>query len=176
MIEGKTVGIVSSGKVWPYAISIAILTFFGAIIFSITFIVKEAPVQKSDDYMMGYQHADLKANELIQAEIDFNRKYKIAYTTESLAQEGSTLKYKVTDLDGNNVNNANIIAIITRPEHHRYKQELINPSIENGVYSFSGFTLAEPGRWDIMAKVTVGEFERFYNVKADTRAKEAFEY
>jgi len=175
-MQGKTVGIISSGKLWPYAISIAILTFFGAIVFSITYIVKTAPVQKSDTYMMGYHHADLGANEIIQARIDFNKQYKIAYITESLAQEGSTLKYKVTDLDGNSVDNATIIVVITRPEHHRYDQELINPSIENGVYSFSNFTLAQPGRWDIMAKVQVGELQRFYNLKADTRAKEAFEY
>ena len=169
-------GIISSGKLWPYAISIAILTFFGAIVFSITFIVKEAPVQKSNTYMMGYHHADLGANEIIQARIDFNKEYKVTYITESLAQEGSTLKYKVTDLDGNSVDNANIVVVITRPEHHSYNQELVSPSIENGIYSFSNFTLAKPGRWDIMAKVQVGELQRFYNVKADTRAKEAFEY
>jgi nitrogen fixation protein FixH len=170
------VGIISSGKIWPYAISIAILTFFGAIVFSISWILKEAPVQKSDTYMMGYHHADLNANDIIQAEIDFNRKYKISYETEFLAQEGATLKYKVTDLEDNTLNNATMKIIITRPEHHRYKQELINPSIENGLYSFSGFTLEKPGRWDIMAHVQVGEVERFYNVKADTRSEESVEY
>ena len=169
-------GIISSGKIWPYAIGTAILAFFGAIVFSITFIVKEAPVQKSNSYMMGYHHADLKANEIIQARINFNKKYKIAYETEFLAQEGATLKYKITDLDGNPVNDAKLKIMITRPDHHRHNQELVNQSISNGIYSFTDFTLAKPGRWDIIAKVTVGEEERFYNVKADTRAKEAFEY
>lgn len=169
-------GIIGSGKIWPYAISVAILTFFSAIVFSITLILKEAPVQRSDTYMMSYQEADLKANEIIQADIDFNKKYKIEYITESLAQEGSTLKYVITDLEGNRVNDAKLIVIITRPEHHDYKQELGISSVENGVYSFSGFTLAKPGRWDVMAKVTIDGEEKFYNVKADTRAKEAFEY
>lgn len=176
MKEGKIVSLIKSGKVWPYTISIAILTFFGAIVFSITLILKEAPVQKSDSYMMGFHHADLQANEIIQAKIDFNKKYKIAYETEFLAQEGATIQYKVTDLDGNPVNDATIKIVITRPDHHRHKQELENPSVANGIYSFSDFTLAEPGRWDIMAKVIVGEEERFYNVKADTRYKEAKEY
>jgi nitrogen fixation protein FixH len=176
MKEGLNVGIISSGKIWPFAISTAILTFFGAIVFSITLILDKAPVQRSDSYMMGYHEADLKANEIIQAKIDFNKKYKIAYETESLAQEGSTIKYRITDLEGNGVNNANVEMVITRPDNHQYKQQLTNPHIQNGVYSFSNFTLAKPGRWDIMAKVTIGENERFYNVKADTRAKEAFEY
>ena len=107
---------------------------------------------------------------------DFNKKYKISYETESLAQEGSTIKYKVTDLAGKPIDNANLKVIVTRPDVHKYKQELKEPTIENGTYSFSGFTLEKPGRWDIMAKVNIGDNERYYNVKADTRAKEAFEY
>lgn len=169
-------GIISSGKIWPYAISIAILTFFGAIVFSVSFIVKTAPVEKSKTYMMGYNYADLQANELIQARIDFNKKYKVSYITDTLTQESAVLKYKVTDIDGLAVNNAKILSIITRPNHHNNNQELTNPSVENGIYTFSSVTLAQPGRWDIMAKITIGEEERFYNVKADTRAKEAFEY
>jgi nitrogen fixation protein FixH len=139
-------------------------------------ITQQRPVEKSDTYMMDYNYADMQANQLIQAEIDFNRKYKIAYVTEFLAQENATIKYQVTDLDGNMVNDAKIKMVITRPNNHKHDQEFNNPSVENGVYSFSNFTLAQAGRWDIMAKVTVGEVERFYNVKADTRAKEAFEY
>ncbi|MDQ7044672.1 MAG: FixH family protein [Sulfurimonas sp.] len=167
---------IRSAKKWPYIITMAILGFFGAIVFSISLILEETPVQRSNDYMMGYQHANLQANDLIEARIDFNKKYKIAYITESLAQEGSTLKYKLTDLDGKMINDASVIVVITRPEHHRYNQELKNPSVENGVYSFSNFTLAEPGRWNIMAKFNVGEYQRFFNVKADTRVTEVKEY
>jgi nitrogen fixation protein FixH len=170
------VGIISSGKIWPIAISVAILTFFGAIVFSISLILDKAPVQRSDSYMMGYHHVDLKANELIQAKIDFDKKYKISYETDFLAQEGSTIKYKITDVAGEPVDDAELTVVITRPDVHKYKQELKNTNVDNGVYSFSDFTLEKPGRWDIMAKVSIGEHERFYNVKADTRAKEALEY
>ena len=48
--------------------------------------------------------------------------------------------------------------------------------VENGVYTFSAIKLAQPGRWDIMARVSVDGVQRFYNVKADTRYKEAYEY
>ena len=168
-------GIISSGKIWPYAIGFSIVMVFGFCVATIM-VTQQRPVEKSDTYMMGYHHADLKANELIQAEINFNAKYKIEYITEFLAQENSTIKYKVTDLDGNLVNDAEVKIVITRPNHHKHDQEIVSSSIDNGIYSFSNFTLPEPGRWDIMAKVTIGELERFYNVKADTRAKEAFEY
>ncbi len=169
-------GIISSGKIWPYAISGAILTFFGAIVFSITIIVKEAPVEKSDTYMMDYNYADLQANELIEQEIAFNKKYKISYITESLTQTNTVLKYKVTDLNDIVINNAKILAVITRPDNHKNDQELTNPSIDNGIYTFNSVTLNKPGRWNVIAKVSIGDNERFYSVKADTRAKEAFEY
>jgi len=174
--EGNRVGIINSGKIWPYAISLAILTFFGAIVFSISFILAKTPVEKSETYMMGYNHADLQANELIQAKIDFDKKYKISYIPELLSQKSTVLKYKVISLDGRVINDAKLLVRITRPDKQKYNQELRDPSIVNGVYTFKSVTLEKPGRWNVMAKVTVGDEEKFYNVKADTRTKEFKEY
>jgi nitrogen fixation protein FixH len=165
----------NSAKIWPYAIGMAILTFFGAIVFSITLILKVAPVQISED-MMDYHHADTNANQLIEAKIAFNKKYKIEYITEGLSQEASTLKYKISDLENNPVNDAVINAIITRPDNNNYTQELSNPSVENGIYLFPSVKLALAGRWNVMIKVTVGKLTRYYNVKADTRSTSAYEY
>lgn len=169
-------GIVSSGKIWPYAISLAILTFFGAIVFSITFIVTKTPVEKSETNMMGYDHADLQANDLIQAEINFKKKYTVVYITDTLSQEKTVIKYKVTDINGLAIDNANIVARITRPDNHANNQELTLSKGINGVYTSETVTLAKPGRWNVMAKVIVSDEQRFYNVHADTRMKEAFEY
>ena len=165
----------NSGKVWPYAIGLSIIAFFGAIVLSIS-VAMTMPVEKSDTYMMDYHHADNNANEIIMARIAFDAKYKIAYITEGLSEDNSILKYKVTDLEDNPVNNAKIKVVITRPNNHDHDQELLNPQVNNGTYTFDSVTLALPGRWDVMAKVNVDDLQRFYNVKADTRAKEAFEY
>ena len=86
-----------SGKVWPYAISISIFAVFGACVATVI-VANTLPVEKSDTYMMGYHQADAKANELINARIDFDKKYKIQYITDSLNLNSSTLKYKVTTL------------------------------------------------------------------------------
>jgi nitrogen fixation protein FixH len=165
----------SNGKIWPYAIAISILIVFG---FAVTTIIVTStmPVEKSDEYMMYYQEADANANELIEARIAFDKKYKIEYLTDGISCDATNIKYKVTDLDSNPVDDAKIMVIVTRPNNHKHDQELKNPTSENGVYSFSTITLPEKGRWNIMAKVNVGKLQRFYNVKADTRAKEAFEY
>ncbi len=165
----------SSGRLWPYAIGGSILIIFGACVGTVI-IAQTLPVEKSDTYMMEYHDADANANKLIKERIAFDKKYKVKYVTDGLSLEKSIIQYKLTDLDGNAVNSADITVVVTRPNKHKYNQELRNPSIENGVYTFPAITLPKEGRWDVMAKVNIDNLQRFYNVKADTRVKEAFEY
>ncbi len=165
----------SSGRIWPYAIGISITLVFGACVATIV-ITNKMPVEKSDTYMMGYHEADDKANEIIEAQIAFNKKYKIEYVANSLKQQNGIIKYRVSDINSNPVNNAKINIVVTRPNNHEHDQELSNPKIENGIYTFDSFTLAGEGRWDIMAKVSVDDVQRFYNIKTDTRGMEVVEY
>ena len=165
----------SNGRIWPYAIGTSIMLVFGFCVATIV-VTSTMPVEKSDTYMMYYQEADANANELIEARIAFDKKYKIEYITDGLSLDSTVIKYRVTDLESNPISNAKIKVVVTRPNNHKHDQELNNPSFENGIYTFSTITLPQKGRWDIMAKVNIGEVQRFINVKADTRAKEAFEY
>jgi nitrogen fixation protein FixH len=165
----------SNGRVWPYAIGASILFIFGACVATIV-VTSTMPVEKSDTYMMGYQEADASANEIIEAQIAFDKKYKIEYITDSLSTDKSVIRYKVYDGAFNPVNNATIKVVVTRPNNHKYDQELLNPKVENGIYTFDAITLAESGRWDIMAKINVDKLQGFYNVKADTRVSEVTRY
>ncbi|MGE4397288.1 MAG: FixH family protein [Sulfurimonas sp.] len=165
----------SNGRIWPYAIGASIIFIFGACVATIV-VANTLPVEKSDTYMMDYHEADAKANEILESAIAFNKKYKIEYITDGLSTQGSTIKYRVTDIDSNPVNSAQIKVVVTRPNNHKYDQELSSPKVENGIYTFDSIELAGEGRWDIMAKVAIDELQRFYNVKADTRAKEIIEY
>ncbi len=165
----------SSGKIWPYAISMSIALIFGASVVTVV-IATSSPVEKSDAYMMDYHEADAKANDLIEARIAFDKKYKVEYITDSLTTDVAAIKYRVSDLNSKKVCDANITVVVTRPDSHKYDKELSNPTVENGIYSFDTIKLEKEGRWDIMAKVSVGDLQRYYNVKADTRAKEAYEY
>lgn len=165
----------NNGRIWPYIIGGSITLVFGFCVATIV-VTSKLPVEKSDTYMMGYHEADAKANDLIKARIAFNKSYKIEYLTDDLSIDNSVIKYRVSDINSNPVDSATLKVIVTRPNKHEFDQELINPTIENGIYTFSAITLPKEGRWDIMAKVNVGELQRFYNVKADTRAKDAYEY
>ena len=165
----------SNGKIWPYAIGISIFLVFIAAVATVI-IANKLPVEDSDTYLMNYHEADAKANDLIQERIDFDKKYNIKYISNGLNLESSTIQYLVSDKNFNPVNNAELMIMVTRPNKHKYDQELKNPSVKNGVYTFSNVKLEKEGRWDIIAKIKVGEVTRFFNVKADTRAKEAYEY
>jgi len=165
----------NNGMIWPYAIGISIMLVFG---FGITTIVvaNTAPVQESDTYMMYYQKADANANKLIKDRIAFDKKYKIEYITDGLSIDNTAIKYRVTDSDSNPISNAKIKIIITRPDNHQYDKELLNPEIKNGIYSFSNIKLEKEGRWNIIAKVSVSDLQRYYSVKADTREKKFLVY
>ena len=165
----------SNGKIWPYAIGISIFLVFLAAIATVI-IANKLPVENSDTYMMGYHEADAKANELITAKINFDKKYKLKFLSDSLHVENSTIAYKVTDKNNNDINNAKIVIVVTRPNQHKFDQELTTPTVKNGIYTFSNIKLQVQGRWDIMAKVIIGQEQRFYNVKMDTRSKGAYEY
>ncbi|MCF6341016.1 MAG: FixH family protein [Sulfurimonas sp.] len=167
--------LIKSGKIWPYAIGISIIFIFSACVATIIISTK-LPVEKSDNYMMGYHEVDAKVNDIIEARISFNKKYKIEYIADLFSQENSTVKYKIIDTNGNVVNNANIKIIITRPNNHKYNQEFINPIVDSGIYSFKNIILPKEGRWNIMAKINIEKEQNFLNVKVDTRNKEVYEY
>ena len=165
----------SSGIIWPYAISISIIFIFGACVTTIV-VANKLPVEKSDTYMMDYHEADASANELIEARIAFDKEYNIEYINEGLSLDNSTIKYRVTDKQANPINDAKVKIVITRPNNHKHDQSLESFSVSDGIYSFESVKIPIEGRWDIMAKVNVGELERYYNIKADTRKDEILEY
>ncbi len=165
----------NSGRIWPYAIAASIILVFGFCVATIVVSMK-LPVEKSDTYMMNYHEADASANELIKSQIAFDKEYVIKYVTDGLNTQNSILKYKILDKDNNPVNEADMVVVVTRPNNHKYDQELTNPKVQDGIYTFESIELPKEGRWDIMAKVNIGDKSRFYNVKADTRYSEAFEY
>jgi len=126
--------------------------------------------------MRGYHDTDRNVNEIIFRQIEFNKHYDIAFVTPQISDTATTLQYKITDKAGKPVDDATIKAIITRPNKHEFDVELMHKSVENGIYTFETVTLPKQGRWNIMAKINIGEHERYFNLKADTRYPQTYEY
>jgi len=165
----------SNGRIWPYAIGASITLVFGFCVATIV-VTSKANIQNSDDYMTYYQDADAMANDFIEARIAFDKKYKIEYISKGIAAEGSTLSYKVTDVDNKAVDSAKVILSTSRPETEEFNQKLENPKVENGIYTFSGLKFPKAGMWNLITKVQVGDDYRFYNIKADTRNTNSYEF
>ncbi len=122
----------NSGRIWPYAIGISITMVFGFCVATIM-VTQSANIQESDAYMTHYQDADAKANEFIKARIAFDKLYSVEYLGGSLLQENGELRYRVSDKSGVQVDNAQIVLVVSRPETAQFNQELTDPQVEDGV-------------------------------------------
>lgn len=160
----------SSSKVWPYSIAIAIFAVIVASIVTVKISIN-APVHESDLYMIDYHDADKRANEILSNSIEFNKRYSLKYETENFTKNGTILKYIILDKMGNVVQNAKITVHLTRPQTHAMDREISDFTLVDGAYVSSPLTLEEDGRWDIIAKVSVDEYERFLSIKTSTQAK-----
>jgi len=165
----------NSGRIWPYAIGMAITLVFSFCVMTII-VTAKADLQLSDNYMMKYQDADANANEFIKAKIDFDKKYKVSYVNNGLNQDGTDLTFKITDLQGNSVSNVKLILAISRPETHDFDKKLENFVQKDSIYSFKNLKLGKAGKWNFITKIIIGDNYRFLNIKADTRNKKYSEF
>lgn len=163
------------GKKWPIIIVGSILGIVVASVATVMVAV-DNPVEMSDLGMQGYHQYDTNINEIIAAKIEFDKAYDVAYIGKQLDPSGAVLVYKVSDKSGLPVNDATINVMVTRPNSHAHDIALENPMVHDGVYTFKSVALPKEGRWDIMANVAVGDKQRYYNLKADTRYPNVFEY
>ena len=164
----------SNGRIWPYAIAMSIVLVFSFCVGTII-VTQKANIQESDSYMTHYQNANVIVNDVIEAQIAFDKQYKIEYISNGI-KSGASISYKVTNLDGTSVDNAELVLATSRPETNEFKKNMNNPTVKNGVYTFSNLEFPKPGVWNLIVKVTIGDDYRFYNIKADTRDKKSSEF
>lgn len=164
------------GKHWPYAITAAILFIVVACGLTIYIVVKHAPVEESNIFMQGYHDTDANYNEIIAAKNSFDRLYAISFNTVQISEKATVLDYSVKTIEGKIVENAQIKAVLTLPYTSSEDITLEEASFNGESYSFKPVDLPHPGRWNIMARVTVGKEYRYYNLHADTRSPRTFEY
>ncbi len=163
-----------TAKRWPILISLSIFVIFLAAIATVIVALKN-PVEMSDLGMQEYHKYDMNVNKIIASRVAFNRKYEIEYLGK-LDQANAIVAYKITDKAGQVVNDAKINIMITRPNDHATDIPLEGATIDKGIYTFKSVSLPKPGRWDIMANVVIADNQRYYNLKADTRQANVFEY
>lgn len=165
----------NAGRKWPIIIAVSTLIVIGFGVVTIKTAMNN-PVQMSDYGMQNYHEYDRDANDIINAKIAFDQKYLISFLTPQIAEKGAILEYQVTDKSGNAVNDAKFEVVLTRPDNTDFDVNCTQTSVIEGKYTFNAVDLPKEGRWDIMAKVTVGADQRYFNLKADTRSPNTFEF
>ncbi len=165
----------SDGKQWPIGVITSIILIMIACAATV-YVALLQPVQQDQDMMQDYHSLDANANDVIVAGIIFNKKYKLSYVGEGVSQQGSTIAYKLTDMNDQAINDAQIDVILSRPIIEEDKQHLERPNVENGVYRFENIKVPHKGRWNILAKISVGDDFRHMNLKSDTTDKAVYEF
>ncbi len=165
----------NAGKKWPWIIGLSIVGVIGFSIATVSVAIKN-PVEMSDYGMQSYHSYDDNVNDIINAKIAFDQNYTIAFLTPQIQEKDSILVYQVRDKSGKAVDDAKIDVVLTRPDTTKFDFNLTKPSVSEGKYTFNAIDLPKVGRWDILAKVSIGDKQRYYNLKADTRYPTTFEF
>ncbi len=165
-----------NAKHWPIGITAAILAVVVACGLTIYVVVKHAPIEESNIFMQGYHATDANYNDIIAAKNSFDKLYTISFNTDQIKQEGTVLDYSVKTVEGEIVKNAELNVVLTLPYTSKEDIVLDKSNFNGQSYTLESVNLPHPGRWNIMAKVTVGDNYRFYNLHADTRQANTFEY
>lgn len=163
------------GTKWPIIIAVATMIVIGFGVLTIKAAINN-PVEMSDYGMQNYHEYDNNANDIINAKIEFDKKYTVAFLTPQITEKGTVLVYQLSDKSGKAVNNAKFSVVLTRPNTTKLDLNLTAPTVDEGKYTFSAVDLPKIGRWDVLAKISVGTDQRYYNLKADTRNPNTIEF
>ncbi len=164
-----------SGKQWPIFIAVAI---FGVVILGY-WTIKEtfkADLTESNLYMSYYQNVDENINDILEANIAFDKNYTLKIVEHNLDPKNTTVVYSLVDKKGNPVNDAQMELVVSRPVNDAKDMKFSPSKIQKGNYVFTNIQLPKEGRWDLLLKVQVGKNTRYLNLKADTRKKSIAEF
>lgn len=134
------------------------------------------PVQQENEFMLSYQMADMNINEIIERKKAFDAAYKINLVhaetmvmtdninsnrvqpdSVKLSQGENTFDYQVVTSTGENVTDANVTFLLTRPHTRTEDMTLSDLPYADGVYRAKTVMVTKPGRYTLQLKVQVGD-------------------
>ncbi|WP_263833987.1 FixH family protein [Sulfurospirillum oryzae] len=129
-------------------------------------IATDNPVEMDTFYMEKYQKVDQDINQILELQDKFNAKFDLAYSTEKFNMGQNSITLKLTDKNGQAIDNATITMMLSRPDSNKENKQLSPSKVENGNYTFGPFEITKPGRWQILSKIEVGEFKGYHKNEA----------
>jgi len=153
---------------WPIGILLGTAGIIALCIGTIIFALQH-PVQMDNDYNSKYRDIDKNINDIIEANIEFKKKYKLTYMKHPLKLKGTLIAYKLTTVDGKAVKDVKIEAILTRPNEVNNNITLTFTHKGKGLYEADLVDLPLKGRWNLFATVKIGEEKGFLRLRLDSR-------
>jgi FixH len=123
-------------------------------------------VEMSNDYQMSYKELEKNYDQIIKSEKLFDQKYKVTLLNgRNLGQAGNTVALRIEDAAGNIVKEANVTAVVTRPD--TTKHDIILPAFrfENGQHLSIPFDLSKIGRWQISYCIEMADATKHIQVE-----------
>ena len=163
-----------SGKQWPIFVSLAIMGVVGLGYWTIKETIK-SDLSQSDIYLSKYQNVDEHINDYLEKNIEFNKHFTAKVVSAKLSEKNTSIEYGIATKSNIPVNDANVTLVLSRPIADAKDITRKPDRIENGVYVFEGITLPKKGRWNLYFHTKLNGYERFDNLKADTRYKGVYD-
>ena len=141
------------------------------------------PVHESNEYMMKYQVADKGANEILEAEKLFDDRYRIELIGMKLSdfkpkhlkrkdrkivalEKSNTITYRISDLNGKGVDDANVSLLLTRPHTEKDDRSFRNIKGNDGLYTLKNVEIEKPGRYILRVRAQVGDAVKYMDTEA----------
>jgi len=132
------------------------------------------PVHESNEYMLKYQTAEKDANEIIEAQQRFDKRYDLKLTgmkasdfkPEHLKRKHgkivalnhlNRITYRLTDKEGHPVSDANVTLLLTRPHTGKEDQLFTHLPYKEGYYVVEKLELKNPGRYILRVRAQKGD-------------------
>lgn len=124
------------------------------------------PVEMDTYYMEKYQKVDHNINKILELQAKFDAAFNLGYSTDKFVMGQNTITLKLTDKNGQAINDAKVQLMLSRPETNQENKELSPSNVQNGEYTFGPFDITKPGRWQILSKIDVGEYKGYHKTEA----------
>lgn len=153
---------------WPYGIVTITIAVVGLVVWTIK-TAAMSPAEEDRSYFMNYHDVDEKINDIREMEHIFKQRYRVVPLSHSLDMGENRFRIRITDVNGEDVDNAQIKIRVTRPHTNQDDIPLGDMSYaEDGSYLSQPFEIKKTGRWKIESLVTVEGYSLFYTQDINT--------
>ena len=151
---------------WPHFI-LALVVFAVVLGVWTVKVALDNPVELDNSYMAHYRDLDENFYKIEQARRAFDKSYRVELLNKKL-ERNTTIRVRVTDLNGTPVPNATVELLITRPDTSKHDIKT-TARYNDGLYE-ANVSLPLEGRWNIITRTAIDEERyRYDTFKRSTR-------